>query len=474
MKIEKRIENIILEIKKAEKETNSKKINLYQKKKLIKYLAEIDKIGSNYEMVYDYFEPSGIDGRTFKEEFSLFLDMRDREGKNKKNKYCPIFTYPKLKKISVKKLEWDIEKLKDIERRIKKEKNKDIKIIINSVIKNYIAKINILIELKKNNFEKAFENIKLAYGDIDKELVKSAKKCYKEKIKFLKHSHKKNVKKYEFLEKTYFSDKEIKKYFEIAIEKTKLKKSNLKVVITKDVMAIDVRFNDSEYKHPVVLVPKGRKACILKVFELIAHEIGAHATSNYYNDKLGLKGLSVGKNWELVHEGIALLNEVEIRGKMLGIKDFKIKALPFFILAMDKSKKGYNFAEIFDYIYDLKYKEEIVQGKSEKTSGKEAIFRTESTCRRIFRGFNPRNDGKKGMYFSKDLSYFKGEIEIKKMKEAGVDKYIYMSKVDPELIPNLLRLGIYKNSKIYEKEINKAKNIAIQIWEDRNNKYIKS
>ncbi|NOQ68179.1 DUF1704 domain-containing protein [Patescibacteria group bacterium] len=477
MKIEKRIESIILEIKKAEKEVNSKKINLYQKKKLIKRLTEINKVGSNYEMIYNYFEPSGANGKTFEKEFNLFLDARDKESKNKKNKYCPVFTYPKLKKISVKKIERDIKKLENIEGKARKGKNEDVEIVVCKVVENYIAKINILIELKKGNLEKAFDNVKIAYGDIDEELVKNAEKCYKEKIKFLsrfRRKYNKKIKENKFLEKIYLNDKEIKEYFEIALEKAKLEKGNIKVIITKDVRAIDVRYNDFKYKHPVVLVPKGRRVCVLKIYELITHEIGAHAISNFYNDKLGLKGLSIGKNWETVHEGIALLNEVELRKKILGVPEFKIKALPFFILSMDKAKRGCNFAEIYDYIYNLKYKEERARGNNIKISKKEAIFRAKSTCRRIFRGFNPKNNGKIGMYFSKDLSYFKGEIEAKKMKEASVDKYIYMSKVDPELIPNLLRLGIYKNCSIYEKEINETKNVAIQIWEEQKNKYIKS
>ena len=472
-KIESSIELTISEIKKTEAEIKSKKISLYQKKKLIKHLTEIDKVGSNYEMVYDYFEPSGADNRTFEEEFNLFLNAKDR---NKKNKYCPAFTYPKLKKINIKKLERGVKKLEDIEKKIEKEKNEDIKIVVCKVVKNFKTKINILVELKRGNLEKAFDNVKIAYGDIDEELVKNAEKCYKEKIKFLgylQRKYRKKIKENKFLEKIYFNDKEIKEYFEIALKKAKLKKGNIKVIITKNAKAIDVRYNDSKYKHPVILIPKGRRVCILKIYELITHEVGAHAISNFYNHKLGLKGLSVGKNWETVHEGIALLNEVELRKKILGILEFRIKALPFFVLAINKAKKGCNFAEIYDYIYNLKYKEERAQGNGVKNSKKEAIFRAKSTCRRIFRGFDPENKGKIGMYFSKDLSYFKGEIEARKMKDADVDKYIYMSKVDPELIPNLLRLGIYESCRIYEKEISKIKNVAIQIWEEQKNKYIK-
>ncbi len=477
MKIEKRIKMIISGIKKAEIEVKSEKNNLYQKNKLTKYLTEIDKVGSVYEMVYDYFEPSGSSGRTFKEEFDLFLKKRKNEKKNIKNRYCPTFTYPKLKKLSIKKLEEDIKKLEDIEKVASKERNEDIKIVVYSIIENFKTKINILVELKNNNLEKAFDYMKIVYGDIDEELVKIAEKCYAEKIEFFKN-YQKNLKKknegIEFLEKTYLNDKEIKEYFEIALEKARFKSSNFKVILTKEVRAIDVRYNDSRYKYPVILVPKGRKVSLLKMLELIAHEIGAHAMSNYYNDKLGLKGLSIGKNWESVHEGIALLNETELRGKILGVTDFKIKALPYFVLAMNKAKKGYNFSEIYDYIFDLKHKEERALGNSVKTSKKRAIFRTESTCRRIFRGFDPNNNGEIGIYFSKDLSYFKGEIEAKKMKEAGVDRYIYMSKVDPELMPNLLRLGIYNNCNAYKKEINEIKNVAIQIWKEQKNKYIKA
>ena len=476
MKIEEKIKNIISEIKKAEKEMKSKKVDLCQKERLIKYLTEINRAGSNYEMVYNYFETNGVDNRTFKEEFELFLRIRAKESKNKKNKYCPAFTYPKLKKISIKKLGRDIKKLKDIEKRAKREKNEDIKIVVCKVVKNYIAKINILIELKNGNLEEAFDNVKIAYGDIDEELVKNVEKYYKGKIKFLKYSrkkYKKKIKENKFLEEIYLNDREIKEYFRIALEKAKLEKNYFKVIITNDVKAIDVRYNDPKYKYPVILVPKDRRVCMQKIFELIAHEVGAHAISNFYNDKLGLKGLSIGKNWETVHEGIALLNEVELRKKMLGITEYKIKALSFFILAIDKIKKGYNFAEVYDYIYNLKYKEERAQGNSIEISRREAVIRAKSTCRRVFRGFDPKNNGKIKMYFSKDISYLKGEIEAKKMKEAGIDKYIYLSKVDPELISNLLRLGIYDNCKIYEEKINKTKNVAIQLWKEWKDKYNK-
>lgn len=461
MKSEKNIEKIIREIKSAERKVKSEKINLFLKDKLIKYLGKIHKIGGDYEMVYEYFEPKGFKNRSIEEEFDLFLKR-----KLKDKKYCPVFTYPEMAKLNKRRLKKDIAKLNKIREDVKSERNRDIKIVVLEVIKNLEAKINILVALKNGNPKKAFSNAVIAYGDTNSELVAFAKKCYKSRISFF--SKPKKVSKTEKdLEKIKLNAYDIRKYFKLALKKGGLEKSKFKIIISKRVESIDVRYSNFEHKHPVILIPQKRRVCLIKIFELIAHEIGAHVTSNYYNTKCGLKGLSIGRDWETLNEGIAILNEIDIRKKILKRIDFEIKALPFFVLAIDKIKKGCSFSEIYDYIFKLRYKEYKTKGYSESISKKMATFGTVSTCRRIFRGFDPKDGYSSEMYFPKDASYLRGEIEAKKMREAGLDKYLYASKVDPKFIPNLIRLGMYNELYVYEKEIELAKNVAIYLWQDK-------
>lgn len=459
--MKKEIEKIIYEIRNAERKAKSKKISPTLKNKLIRYLIRIHKIGGDYEMVYRYFEPRGFRGRSIEEEFDLFLKRKLKDGR-----YYPIFTYPEMEKLNEHKLKKDIVKLGEIIKDIKNEENEDIKIVVSEVIKNLEAKINILIALKNGNHKKAFNNAVIAYGDINSELVVFAKKCYKDRINFF--SKLKKISKTEKnLEKIKLNANDIKKYFKLALKKGGLEKSKFKIAISKSIKSIDVRYSDSGYKHPVILIPIKRKVHLLKIFELIAHEIGAHVTSNYYNAKCGLKGLSIGRDWEMLNEGIAILNEIEIKREILKRVDFEIKALPFFVLAIAKIKKGCSFSEVYDYIFKLRYREYKTKGHSESISKKMATVGTMSTCRRIFRGFDPKDGYSSEMYFPKDASYLKGEIEAKKMKEAGLDKYLYASKVDPKLIPNLIRLGVYNKLYVYEKEIDLAKNVAIYLWWDK-------
>jgi len=49
------------------------------------------------------------------------------------------------------------------------------------------------------------------------------------------------------------------------------------------------------------------------------------------------------------------------------------------------------------------------------------------------------------------------------MKEEGVDKYLYMSRVDPALIPHLKKLGAYTS----EKGLSMAREAVKQIWQDK-------
>lgn len=458
MKTKCSIEKIIYNIKDAEKRAKTDKVDLSIKNKLLAYLVKVNKIGSKYEMVYRYFEP--------KEHRKVNTKKKLKQSKSKTSlnrKYYTFFSYPEMDSLNENTLNKDLAILTKITEHVKNENNEDLKIVMVETIKIIKAKINILIALKNNNPDEAFRNIVIAYGDIDKELINIARKCYKDRIKFYSKLRKvSNLEKQ--LGKITLDAKEIKKYFDLALEEGYLKRSGFKTIISGRVKSIDVRYSEPRHKKSIILIPKRKKVRLLKLYELIAHEIGIHVNTNYYNTKCGLKGLSIGRDWEALNEGMAILNEAEVRMAILMRPDLKIKALPYYVLAMAEVREGHNFQEVFNYIYKLRKKELELLNNGKRVSAKELYSRTIFICRRVFRGFNQSEKKYSGLYFTKDISYLKGEIEAKKMKESGVDIYLLSSKVSPKLIPNLIRLGIYDNLPKYEDKISLAKNVAINLW----------
>ena len=443
-----------LEINPEEKERKE------AKKRLIEYSKEIYKTGKNYEMVYSHFEPKGAEGRNFDQEIDLFLEKRKED-----NDYNPTFTYPEMDKVDIQKLKEDIADLKIIERNVENEANESVKNIVLEIISVVKAKINILVEIKKGNIEKAFENAKIAYGDINDQLYKKAKKCHEEKIEFLKEKKEKGVVKNDLekaLEESKFNAEDIKKYFDLALDKGDLRYNNLEVVIDEGVTAIDVRPSDPNYDHPVVLIPPDREVNGIELIRFVAHEIGCHVVQNNYNHKLGLEGLSFGKDWETAQEGFAMRNEAKIKKEVLGesYSDFKVRAIPYYILAMEKIKESANVGEVYDYVFDLMKEEFLAKGDDEEKSEEKAYEKTKKILRRTIRGMRP-------YYFPKDKAYFEGEFVASEIEKEGVDKYLRQSRVDPALIPDMIKAGIYSGSYTYKKGLEVATNIAKQIWEDK-------
>ena len=53
-----------------------------------------------------------------------------------------------------------------------------------------------------------------------------------------------------------------------------------------------------------------------------------------------------------------------------------------------------------------------------------------------------------------------------KIKKNGIDIYPLISKVDPKLISDLIKIGFYKDSDILQKKAKKIEKIAEQMWEN--------
>ena len=443
-----------LEINPEEKERKE------AKERLIEYSKEIYKIGKDYEMVYSHFEPKGTEGRNFDQEMELFLEKRKED-----SNYSPTFSYSEMDKVDIQKLKKGIADLEIIERNIKDETNESVKNIVLEIISVVKAKINILVEIKKESSEKAFENAKIAYGDIDDQLCQKAEKAYKRKIEFLREKREKGIIKSDLekaLEESKFNAEDIKKYFDIALDKEDLRYDNLEVVIDEKSTAIDVRPSDPNYDHPVIVIPSKREVDGIKLVQLIAHEIGCHVTQNNYNYKLGLEGLSFGKDWETAQEGFAMRSEAEIKKEMLGeaYSDFEIQSGAYYILAMEKIKEGADIGEVYDYIFSLKKEEFLAKGDDKEESEEKASKGAKITLRRITRGMYP-------YYFPKDKAYLEGEFMALEMEKEGVDKYPRRSRVDPVLVPDMIKAGVYSEYYTYKKGLEVAMDIAKQILKDR-------
>ena len=408
------------------------------KERLIEYSKEIYKTGKNYEMVYSHFVPKGTEGRDFDQEIDLFLEKRKEE-----SNYEPVFTYPEMDKLDIQELKDDITNIEDIEEDVENEINENVKNVILEMTTIIKAKINILIEIKNGNPEKAFENAKIAYGDIDDQLCQKARECYEEKIKFLEEKREKGIVKSDLekaLEENKFNAEDIKKYFDLSLDKGNLRYNNLEVVIDEETTAIDVRPSDQNYDHPVIVIPLKREVDGMKLIQLITHEIECHVAQNKHNYELGLEGLSFGKDWETAQEGFAMRSEAEIKKEMLGESylDFKVQSGAYYILAMEKIKDGSEIGEIYDYIFNLKEEEYLAEGYNKKESEEKASKGTKITLRRVTRGMYP-------YYFPKDKAYLEGEFMALEMEKEGVDKYPRRSRVDPVLIPDMIKAGVYSS-----------------------------
>ncbi|MCK5466130.1 DUF1704 domain-containing protein [Candidatus Parcubacteria bacterium] len=464
---------------------------------LIKYSGEINEIVKKYD-TFSFIKPKGRNGISYEEEFNLFLEKMEKYLDDERDisdeeylEMCPVFTYPEIEKIEIEDLENRVSKLKELEEEIKSKcESENIAKIAFELIEIAEAKINFHKHLKEGDLKKAFESSKIIYGNINDDLCLKANEAYEQNLAFLENKAEKSELEIT-LENNEFDAEDIKNYFEIAIVKAGLKDSGYEAVIDNSVSNITTaREGTSKYNHPVVLIPPDKKVNGIRLLELVAHEIGRHVVTDVYNTKQGLKG-GMGKGWDVSSEGIAMKSEREIRKTIFNDLDpsFKYNSNKiYFVLAMEKIKDGYNFAQVYKYLYDLNYKEELYKSgyynlkdesedldnkdrnlenkiaDLEKESKLKAIDSVEKICLRIFRGFDPKQGG---MYFPKDKIYFEGEVQAFEMDEIEsgqeLEKYLRLSKVDPKFISYLIKMGAYT----YKKGLQMAKDVAKQIWQDK-------
>jgi len=492
------------------------------KEQLIEYSNKINDAVKPYNL-RAFVEPKGEGERSYEKEFDVFFDkVKDHLDENQEvsdKKYieecskeeqeitneeytemCPTFIYPEIEKIDEEKLKKTNNDLKDIKEEINIEcKNENTKKILDELLLSSKALIDFCINKKNGNEDNAFEQIKIVHNDINDSLCQSANNIYKEKIEFFKDRPEKGELERK-IENTIFDAQGIKTVLELALIKGGLSEAGYKVIIDKEATGIVVSTNRSGYDSPVILIPPDAEKNGLQLIRLVAHEVGRHVTTNIYNEKQGFNGM-MGKGWDVANEGISKRSEAEVAKEMLGEEfcDFEISAEPYYILAMEKIRgeknqdgkyeNGWNYAKTFKYIYNLKLREELYKNeyfnireqfkkldnddekknltkviremkeKSEETAKKTA----QRTCLRTFKGFNPKKGGK---YYPQDKIYFEGEVKMLELEKAEsveeFEEHLRLSRVDPEFVPYLIKMGAYT----HKKGLQIAKDVAKEIWKD--------
>lgn len=509
-------ENNEIDYKKEDIETSS------ELKELMKYANNINDIMKPYDSRI-FIEPEGDEGRSYDEEFDIFFDkIKDRidedlditddeylkicSNKDQKitdeeySEMCPTFVYRNMDKMDNKKLEKTGDDLEDFKKEISaKCKSENVRKIVDELLLSSKAKIDFYINLKNGNNNEAFKQAKILHGEADNDLCKSANDIYKEKIKFFKDRPEKGELEKK-LENTKFNAQNIRTVFELAIIKGGLSDGGYKVFIDKNVTNILVSTNRPGYDCPVVLIPPNADLNGLQLIRFVAHEIGRHVTTNIYNEKQGFNG-AMGKGWDVVNEGISKRSETEVAKEILGEEfcDFEISAEPYYILAIEKIRgeknkngeyeNGWNYAKTFKYIYNLKFKETIYKNgynvlkkqldATDIDDEKEVIIKeieeikeeskiiairiAKGVCLRTFKGFDPKEGGK---YNPKDKIYLEGEtkmLELEKAKSVKeFEEYLRLSRVDPEFVIYLIKMGAYT----HKKGLQIAKDIAKELWKD--------
>ena len=172
------------------------------------------------------------------------------------------------------------------------------------------------------------------------------------------------------------------------------------VVVSDQATAIDVR-NKTSCGRPQVVIPTARKVDGLKLAELIGHELECHLRDSanaeaLFAEYLGptplapLVSLLAKSDNELLYEGHAKLSDVAINGGAALPK-------PFYTIAIDAALRGYSFAEIGEYIFELRYE----RGEDQTSAIKGAWTAAYRAMRGSF-------DTLGGYAFTKDYAYWTG------------------------------------------------------------------
>jgi len=446
--------SIISRIKNAEK--NNKKFSEKERdvkvmELLKKHIKEINDIVGECGDSVDFIDPAGriIKGKrySYKQEIRLFM----KEIKKDPN-YNPIFTYPRIEKLQEDNVVSKIKKVVKMINRIKaEEKNEHIKNIIFEYAESLLAQMNIILNVKRGSDKETYKYSVKAYSDINPGLIMEADEYYQNKLKnvaFLDNSLRKKLKKIKI------SSEDLKCIFHKVLDLYHIKDFNINIINNSELISI------SDYRNEI-RIPNKRLYSCERVINLIAHEISTHAVSMANSRAIGFPMASIGKNAIIFKEGIAIYNEEKF-GKYI-FNDYRPNDKDWFIYAMKLRRKGNSFGEIYLEMKKRIFEQFIVQDVEQKEAEEEAEKESLQICRRIFRGMHDLSSNN-SYYYTKDLCYFKGFIESKKMAEANLDHYLTEIRVDPYLLPYFISIKALSDDLLYLDK----KNMKV-IWEEIRN-----
>lgn len=430
---------------------------LMDREHLLQALEKVEKIVSDNDSVFSYFDiPS--DQTSMEDLIEESLLARAAGETN----YQPSFVFSQLQNIDTVKFQAKIKDLDQILSEVQNNSSERVGAVMASVIQNHQAKMFLLISLKQQNLDSAFEFNRQTYGDVDEFLVNYAKAMYDKKIHNLKNPRPETEIE-QYLKDKEFDAEGVKKYFDIALKVAGLS-DVFEVVIDTKKKACTVSYNNTQYGRPIIFIPKNLKVDGVRLLQLIAHEIGVHAVANH-NHRQRIPAGEIGSGWEVIQEGFAVLNEEMALQKIFG-PDYVKDAGPYYTLAINKAKELHEIGEfdilkVYDYIKDLKM-QELSLSLANKDSDyvvQKADESTKNILRRVFRGLYP-------YYFSKDLSYLKGNMLARVMCQKNMDKYGLAAKVDIKTIPSLIELGVFND--LAQSSVNPSQfnNIAKEVYDN--------
>lgn len=204
------------------------------------------------------------------------------------------------------------------------------------------------------------------------------------------------------------------------------------------------------------------------VATLLGHEI-VHVCQ--YENKKNLSNLKILENVGLDRRSVlmeagAMQYENEIKQKVFGFK--KVPG-PFYIRAMEKKQAGGDYLDCVEAFYNSMLK--ILMAKKNEGLINDVMFEREkedalklaiNRVKRLFRQNFSLNE--KGEYLTMSIStnYLEQEIISGKLKENGLEKYLYIGGINLDILPDLIKAGFIKN----DSEVKMPGDYPIKIWEN--------